>query len=102
MAYSGGDRNPIAIVGDDNAGGGNEFGAVSTLGLFAVDPSIALTFALVMHGVLFVPPLLIAMPVLAGERWIMDRATKVGRTVFRWVRYQPARTPESSQASAQR
>ena len=63
------------------------------MGLFAVDPSIALTFALVMHGVLFVPPLLIAMPVLAGERWIMDRATKVGRTVFRWVRFE---TPFSS------
>ena len=44
-----------------------EFAAVSMLGLFTVDPASALTFAIIVHVVLFVPSIVIAMPVLAAE-----------------------------------
>ncbi len=50
-----------------------EFGVISTLGLFAVDPSAALNFALVIHGVLFLPPIVIAIAVLAGDRKTLRR-----------------------------
>jgi hypothetical protein len=33
-----------------------EFVSISTLGLFAIDPTMALTFALVIYIVLFLPP----------------------------------------------
>ena len=45
-----------------------EFVAVYTLGLFAIAPSAALTFALVIHAVLFLPPLLIGASGLALHR----------------------------------
>lgn len=45
-----------------------EFAVISTLTLFAVEPSVALTFALVVHGILFLPAMLIGIPVLALER----------------------------------
>ena len=48
--------------------GVHEFVAVSTLGLFAVDPSTALTFALVTHAVIYVPPMIIAGVVMVTER----------------------------------
>lgn len=54
-----------------------EFGAISTLGLFAVDPGIALTFALVIHAVLFLPSILIAMGVLAYERKTMRQVASL-------------------------
>ncbi len=48
--------------------GAYELVTVSTLGLFAVNPSAALTFALVSHGVVFLPPLIVGISVLALER----------------------------------
>ena len=45
-----------------------EFVAVYTLGLFAIAPSVALTFALVIHAVLFLPPILIGVAALALHR----------------------------------
>ncbi len=63
-----------------------EFGVVSTLGLFAIDPSVALTFALVIHGVLFFPPLLIGIPMLARERHIVGGVLGVTRMTVQWTR----------------
>ena len=45
-----------------------EFGVISTLGLFAVDPQAAVTFALVIHATLFLPPIAIGIFVLTRER----------------------------------
>jgi uncharacterized membrane protein YbhN (UPF0104 family) len=45
-----------------------EFVAMSTLALFAVAPGAALAFAVVTHALLFVLPLLVAIPVLVVER----------------------------------
>jgi uncharacterized protein (TIRG00374 family) len=50
-----------------------EFVTISTLGLFAIDPTVALTFALVIHAVLFLPPLLIGTAVLSVERRTLGR-----------------------------
>lgn len=50
-----------------------EFAVISTLGLFAVDPSVALNFALVIHGLLFLPSILIGIAVLAGDRNTVKR-----------------------------
>lgn len=50
-----------------------EFGAISVLGLFAVDPAAALTFALVTHGMLFFIPVVIGIPVLTAERHTIRR-----------------------------
>lgn len=51
-----------------------EFVAISTLGLFAVAPSAAFTFAVVIHLLIFLPPLVIGLPVLALERRLFRRA----------------------------
>ena len=51
-----------------------EFVAVSALGLFAIDQSTALTFALVIHAIIFVPPLLIAAIVVVTERSTFTQA----------------------------
>ena len=50
-----------------------EFVTISTLGLFAIDPTVALTFALVIHAVLFLPPLLIGTAVLSVEHRTLGR-----------------------------
>lgn len=57
-----------AMPGPPGMMGIYEFVAVSTLGLFNVNGSIALSFALVIHGVLFLPPLLIGLPTLMLEK----------------------------------
>ncbi|MBI2935809.1 MAG: flippase-like domain-containing protein, partial [Chloroflexi bacterium] len=66
-----------------------EFGVISTLGLFAVDPSLALTFALVFHAMLFLPPVLIAIPVLSAERRTMRQVLAVADTAIRSTRQRP-------------
>lgn len=60
-----------------------EFGAVSTLGLFAVDPSAALTFAVVIHAVLFLPPVIIGISVLARERETLRRVVAAATPMLR-------------------
>lgn len=45
-----------------------EFAGISILGLFTVEQSSALTFALIIHALIFLPPLAIGVPVLARER----------------------------------
>ena len=59
-----------------------EFVTISTLGLFAIDPTVALTFALVIHAVLFLPPLLIGTVVLAVERHTLRRVWSVLTSAF--------------------
>jgi uncharacterized protein (TIRG00374 family) len=54
-----------------------EFVTISTLGLFAIDPTVALTFALVIHAVLFLPALLIGTAVLSVERRTLGRVWTV-------------------------
>jgi uncharacterized membrane protein YbhN (UPF0104 family) len=46
-----------------------EFAVIYTLSLFGVDKSVALTFALVMHVVTFVPATVVAMFVISGVPW---------------------------------
>ncbi len=58
-----------------------EFTAISTLGLFAVDPAQALTFALVIHALLVIPSLLIAAGVLAVERRTLQHVVMAVRQV---------------------
>ena len=65
-----------------------EFGIISTLGLFAVDPAVALTFALVIHGILFLPATLIGIVVLAGERRTMERTLAALVGVLRPARHE--------------
>ena len=77
-----------------------EFVAVSTLGLFAVDPSVALTFALMTHAVLFIPPLIIGIPALAMEwRTVGAALAKVSATISRRGRGGPQ--PSLSHTAAQ-
>lgn len=56
-----------AVPAPPGAIGVYEFVAVYTLGLLAVPPSLALTFALAIHILLILPTLLIGIPVLALE-----------------------------------
>ena len=51
-----------------------EFGIVSTLGLFSIDPAVAVSFGVVIHAILFVPPTIISALVLAKERRAMSNA----------------------------
>ena len=60
-----------------------EFGFISTLGLFSVDPAVALTFALVMHALVFLPPIAIGAAVLMGERQTTSRIWKEATTSTR-------------------
>ena len=79
-----------------------EFMAVSTLGLFAVDPSVALTFALITHGVLFIPPLMIGIPALAMEwRTVGGALAKVGAIIGRRGWGEPQPQPSLSHTAAQ-
>jgi uncharacterized membrane protein YbhN (UPF0104 family) len=87
-----------AIPAPPGALGVYEFGVMSTLGLFAVDPSQALAFALSVHVVLFAPPIIIGMVVLAFDRRTLKHT--VG-TSFGFVRRKAAGAlPISSQPSS--
>ena len=69
----------ISAVPSLPAGAGTfEFAVIYTLSLFGVDKSVALTFALVMHVVTFVPATVVAMFVIPGMRWrSVDRARAI-------------------------
>ena len=45
-----------------------EFSGVYALGLFAVDPTSALAFVLILHALILLPQLAVGIPVLARER----------------------------------
>lgn len=57
-----------AIPQAPGGAGSYEFGAVSTLGLFAVEPAVAFTFAVLIHAIVFLPPIIIGLPFLFSER----------------------------------
>ena len=62
--------------------GAFEFSGVYAFGLFAVDPSMVLTFAVFIHAMIFLPYLVIGLPVLARERRTMSvMAESVGRLI---------------------
>ena len=56
-----------------------EFGVVSTLGLFSVDPAVAISFGVVIHAILFVPPTIISALVLVKERRTMSNALEAAK-----------------------
>lgn len=57
-----------------------EAGAIFALGLFSIDPSIALTFALVTHGLLFLPSIAIGIVGVVTERQAMKHVWTMLRT----------------------
>ena len=77
-----------------------EFVAVSTLGLFAVDPTAALTFALVIHGVIFLPPIIIGIPALIFERRTIGGVmATAGAAIQRTSRWGMKHTPSPSRTA---
>ena len=71
-----------------------EFVAVSTLGLFAIGQAAALTFALVIHAIIFLPPLLITAIVVVVERSTFAQAISALTAPMRQIR-QPLRAEGS-------
>ena len=69
-----------AVPAPPGVAGVYEFVAVSTLGLFAVDEAAALSFAVVIHALLFLPHLAIGLPVLALERRALRGAPMLRRS----------------------
>ncbi len=63
-----------------------EFVVVSGLALFGVAPAAALSFALVTHALLFLPPLFIAALVLSAERGALVSAIGAATQPLRQVR----------------
>ena len=64
--------------------GAFEFSGVYALGLFTVDASLALTFVLIVHALIFLPHLAVGVPVLARERRTVQGAMQsVGRLLPR-------------------
>lgn len=61
-----------------------EFAVISTLGLFSVDPTAAVTFALVIHGLLFLPPTVISIVVLTRERQTLGTVLAAAAHAIRW------------------
>ena len=61
-----------------------EFAVISTLGLFSVDGTAAVTFALVIHGLLFLPPTVISILVLTRERQTLATALAAAAHAIRW------------------
>lgn len=57
-----------ALPTPPGAVGAYEFVAISALGLFSVDPQAAMTFALVTHVVLFLPPIIVSLPIVLLDR----------------------------------
>lgn len=68
-----------AVPAPPGVAGVYEFVAVSTLGLFAVDEAAVLSFAVVIHALLFLPHLAIGLPVLALERRALRGAPMLRR-----------------------
>lgn len=70
--------------------------AVAALGLFGVAPPLALSFALVTHAVIFVPPVLIGALVLVVERSALFNAFDSLLAPLRQPRFrlQPQETPK--------
>jgi uncharacterized membrane protein YbhN (UPF0104 family) len=62
-----------AIVATPGLVGAYEFVAVSTLGVFAVDPTVAPAFTMVIHVILFLPTLVVVLPVIAFEHRTLSR-----------------------------
>ena len=60
-----------------------EFGVVSTLGLFSVDPAVAVSFGVVIHAILFAPPTIIGALVLARERRTIGNVFQATRGAIR-------------------
>lgn len=56
-----------AVPGLPLALGTFEFGVVSSLGLWGIDPARAIAFSLILHAVLFLPPIFFAMFFLPRE-----------------------------------
>ena len=72
---------------------------VFALGLFAVDPTVALTFAVVTHGLLFLPPVAIGVLGMVGERTTIKGAfAEISAGISR--RMKPARQAVSVQELA--
>ncbi len=63
-----------AIVATPGLVGAYEFVAVSTLGVFAVDPTVAPAFTMVIHVILFLPTLVVVLPVIAFEHRTLKSA----------------------------
>ena len=61
-----------------------EFAVISTLGLFSVDPTAAVTFALVIHGLLFLPPTVISILVLTRERQTLGTVLAAAAHAILW------------------
>ncbi|MEE9286133.1 MAG: lysylphosphatidylglycerol synthase transmembrane domain-containing protein [Dehalococcoidia bacterium] len=78
---------PLAIVGVYEAV------AVSALGVFGVAPSLALSFALVTHAIIYLPPVLIAALVLVVERSAWVKGLDAAMAPLRLKRHSPTASP---------
>lgn len=81
-----------SVPGLPGALGTFEFAAVFLVGLWAVDRSTAFSFAILLHAILFLPPMLIALLVLPREGVGSVRA--VGELVRHWRLRAAAQPPE--------
>ena len=68
---------------------------MSTLGFFAVDPVAALNFALVTHGILFLFPVVIGLPVLLSEREAFARLVSTAASLLGWTSRAVPAPPEA-------
>ena len=82
-----------AVPAPPGAIGVYEFAVISTLGLFAVDPSQALAFALAIHAILFLPAVVIGTVVLATDRRTLRHVLGASARAFRRRRAVPEPAP---------